>query len=156
FFANLFRPSEYSLVVEDERVMEEVRGGDAGKLEILFERYATSLFQYFLGVTGDRAASEDLVQEVFFRILKFRQTYRTQTTFRAWMYKVARNVYLDHAARSRSEAPLSGAEDALASGEAPADRQLERREETALLRRALASLPAEKREVLILSRFLEW
>ncbi|HUB33607.1 MAG TPA: RNA polymerase sigma factor [Bryobacteraceae bacterium] len=143
-------------MVEDERLMEEVRDGEVGKLEILFERYSSPLFKYFLNLTCDRAAAEDLVQEVFFRILKFRHTYRSETTFRAWMYQVGRNVYLDQATRRRSESALPEGAAELASGEMPADRQLEKRQEAALVRRALASLPAEKREVLILSRFLEW
>ncbi len=66
-------------MVEDERVMEEVRDGEVGKLEILFERYSSSLFKYFLNLTSDRATAEDLVQEVFFRILKFRHTYRAES-----------------------------------------------------------------------------
>jgi RNA polymerase sigma factor (sigma-70 family) len=143
-------------MVEDERVMEQVRDGEVGKLEILFERYSSSLFKYFLNLTSNRATSEDLVQEVFFRILKFRRTYRAQSTFRAWMYQVGRNVYLDHATRHKSESTLPEGAMEVASGEMPADRQLLQRQETALLRRALASLPPEKREVLILSRFLEW
>ncbi len=143
-------------MVEDERVMEEVRDGEVGKLEILFERYSPALFKYFLNLTCDRAAAEDLVQEVFFRILKFRHTYRAETTFRAWMYQVGRNVYLDQVSRRHSESALPEGVPEPASAEIPADRRLQQRQETALVRRALASLPPEKREVLILSRFLEW
>ncbi len=141
--------------MEDEQAMQEVRAGDVGKLETLFDRHSRSLFRYFLNLTGDRAASEDLVQEVFFRILKYRHTYQPQTSFRAWLYQVGRNVYLDHAARHKGEVALADNAE-LASAEIPADRQAERRQEAALLRRALAALPQEKREVLIMSRYLEW
>ena len=141
--------------MEDEQVMQEVRAGGVGKLEVLFDRHSRALFRYFLHLTSDRAASEDLVQEVFFRILKYRHTYQPETSFRAWMYQVGRNVYLDHAGRHKGEVALPEYAAEMSSGEMPADRQVQQRQETALLRRALAALPPEKREVLVMSRFLE-
>ena len=134
--------------------MQEVRAGQVGKLEILFDRHNRALFRYFLHLTGDRSASEDLVQDVFFRILKYRHTYQAETSFRAWMYQIGRNVHMDHAGR-RTELPLPETVHEVASTAAGADRQLETRQETARLRRALAALPKEKREVLVMSRFLE-
>lgn len=135
--------------------MQEVRAGNVGKLEVLFDRHSRALFRYFLHLTGDRAASEDLVQEVFFRILKYRHTYQPETSFRAWMYQVGRNVYLDQAGRHKGEVALPEYAAEMSSGETPADRQVQHRQETALLHRALAALPPEKREVLVMSRFLE-
>ena len=135
--------------------MQEVRAGSVGKLEVLFDRHSRPLFRYFLHLTSDRAASEDLVQEVFFRILKYRHTYQPDTSFRAWMYQVGRNVYLDHAGRRKGEVALPEYAAELSSAETPADRQVQQRQETALLRRALAALPPEKREVLVMSRFLD-
>jgi RNA polymerase sigma-70 factor (ECF subfamily) len=93
------------------------------------------------------------VQEVFFRILKYRHTYQPETSFRAWMYQVGRNVYLDHAGKRKAEVGLPEHAAELSSGETPADRQVQQRQETVLLRRALAALPPEKREVLVMSRF---
>jgi len=141
--------------MEDEQAMQQVRDGEIGKLELLFDRHHRALYHYFLHLTGNRAASEDLVQEVFFRILKYRQTYRTETSFRAWMFRIGRNAYVDQAGRQRSEAALLESTPEMdAPGSAP-DRQMENQEETALLRRALAELPSEKREVIVMSRFLD-
>ena len=140
--------------MEDEQVMLAVRGGEVGKLEILFERHHRSLFRYFVHLSGNAAVSEDLVQDVFFRILKYRHTYQAETSFRAWMYQIGRNVYMDHAGK-RAELPLPESIHELASAAIAADRQMETREETVRLRRALAGLPKEKREVLVMSRFLE-
>jgi RNA polymerase sigma-70 factor (ECF subfamily) len=141
--------------VEDEQVMQEVRAGSVGKLEVLFDRHSRALFRYFLHLTSDRAASEDLVQEVFFRILKYRHTYQPETSFRAWMYQVGRNVYLDHAGKRKAEVGLPEYAAEMTSSEVPADRQVQQRQETVLLHRALAALPPEKREVLVMARFLE-
>jgi RNA polymerase sigma factor (sigma-70 family) len=141
--------------VEDERLMQEVRDGDTGKLEPLFDRHHRALFHYFLHLTANRSVSEDLVQEVFFRILKYRHTYQPDMSFRAWIFQVGRNVYLDHTGRYKGEVALPEEVVELRTADTPPDRQAQNKQETALLRRALASMPSEKREVLIMSRFMD-
>src|SRR3981081_2837266 len=54
--------------MSDEELMAQVRSGVGEMLGVLFERYHVPLFNFYLKLTGDRPASEDLVQEVFFRI----------------------------------------------------------------------------------------
>jgi DNA-directed RNA polymerase specialized sigma24 family protein len=61
--------------VEDELTMCEVREGAVGKLELLFDRHYPGILRYFQYLTSNRTLSEDLAQEVFFRVLKYRQTY---------------------------------------------------------------------------------
>jgi RNA polymerase sigma factor (sigma-70 family) len=141
--------------VEDEQVMQEVRSGNVGKLEVLFDRHSRGLFRYFMHLTANRAASEDLVQEVFFRILKYRHTYQPETSFRAWMYQIGRNVFMDQAGKRKAEVALPENAFELSSAEAPPDRQYQDKQEATLLYRALAALPREKREVLVMSRFLD-
>jgi RNA polymerase sigma factor (sigma-70 family) len=141
--------------VEDEYLMQEVRAGDVGKLETLFDRHHRPLFRYFLHLTGNRAASEDLVQDVFFRILKYRHTYQTGASFRAWLYQVGRNAYIDYAGKHKGEVTLPENIAELTCPSDPPDRQLQSKQESVLLHRALACLPPEKREVLVMSRFLD-
>jgi len=135
----------------DEELMLEVRNGTGVLLGVLFDRYHAPLFNFYCKSTGDRAASEDLVQEVFYRILKYRHTYRPGTPFRTWLYHIARNARLDRLKKQASEKKLE-AETSISD---PTPITLERKQETALLHRALMRLPDEKREVLILSRFQE-
>jgi len=135
--------------------MREVRDGKVESLETLFDRHHRALFHYFLHLTSNRAASEDLVQEVFFRILKYRQSYQPGTPFRAWLFQIGRNAYLDQAGRHKGEVAWPEQAPDFTSQELAPDRQLEDKQEAALLRQALAALPPEKREVLIMSRFLE-
>jgi len=102
-------------------------------------------------MTQDRTVSEDLVQEVFLRILRYRQTYRPGTTFRTWMYQIARNTRIDQVRKVRPESPLA----IEPSAPTRASDSAERHQEAQLLQRALMQLPEDKREVLILSRFQE-
>ena len=135
--------------------MQDVRGGNVGRLELLFDRHHRALFRYFMHLTSDRALSEDLVQDVFFRILKYRHTYQPATSFRAWMYQIGRNAFMDQAGKRKSEVALPENAGEFTAADAPPDRQYQNKEETALLHRALAALPREKREVLVMSRFLD-
>lgn len=133
--------------------MQEVRAGNVGKLETLFDRHHRALFRYFMHLTGNRAVSEDLVQEVFFRILKYRHTYQPETTFRAWMYQIGRNVHMDQQGKRKAEVAMPENAGEFGSSDMLQDRQVQNRQEVALLHRALAALPREKREVLVMSRF---
>jgi RNA polymerase sigma-70 factor (ECF subfamily) len=137
--------------ISDEELMLQVREGIGEMLGVLFDRYQQPLFSFFVRLTGDRSLSEDLVQDVFYRILRYRHTYKPGSAFRSWMYQVARNARQDSLHRQRSETPL---EESLHPAVVPRDTVAEE-QESVLLRRALLALPEEKREVLLLSRFQE-
>lgn len=135
----------------DEELMLQVREGVGEMLAVLFDRYQSPLFNFYCRLTGDRATSEDLVQDVFFRILKYRQSYRPGTPFRTWIYQIARNARQDyhrkHPAALPFEPEMSPAVLSIDAAEAE--------QQAALLHKALLMLPEEKREVLLLSRFQE-
>ena len=83
--------------------MLAVRDGDVERIGVLFDRHHRMLFNFFLRLTANRGLSEDLVQEVFFRMLKYRQTFQAGTNFTAWMYQIARNAHLDQSRKRRLE-----------------------------------------------------
>ena len=76
--------------------MVKVRDGDLDRLGMLFERYKRPLYGFFYGLSRDRDLSEDLVQNTFFRILKYRHLFRGEGDFKTWMFHIARNVNNDH------------------------------------------------------------
>ena len=140
----------------DEHVMLAVRNGDVEKLGLLFERHHRALFDFFAKMTGSRAVAEDLVQDVFFRILKYRETFRAESRFKTWMFHIARNARFDYYRKHGSErAAFEGGKDELQSSAALPGLELEQEEQTTLLQCALFKLPPEKREILVLSRYQE-
>jgi len=140
-------------VMTDNVLMEEVKEGKVEKLAVLFEKYHVQLFNFFLRLTGNRGASEDLVQDVFLRILKYRTTYKGQSKFTVWMYQIARNAHIDYLRKSKGELSLDDQWDEVMETEpTPLDR-LERGQDVKLMQEALARLPLKKREVLVLSRY---
>jgi RNA polymerase sigma-70 factor (ECF subfamily) len=132
--------------------MKRVQAGETAQVAVLFERHHVGLFRYLLGLTGNRALSEDLVQEVFVRVIKYAHSYDTGQAFVVWIYGIARHACFDSQNKRRREVfdhPMHDIE----SGEPMPDEIMTRKENTKLLQEALRRLPPERREVLLLSRF---
>jgi RNA polymerase sigma-70 factor (ECF subfamily) len=134
--------------------MIAVRAGDIARLGELFERHHRPLYGFFVRLTNQPSVSEDLVQVVFYRILKYRHTYRDEGKFSAWIYHLARKVTADHY-RKNAAAPVAAdpvtLHDHPDAGPSP-DARAATTDDLGLLRQALARLPSEHREVLVLSR----
>ena len=125
--------------------MRAVRDGDVGQLGVLFERYHGPVFDFLSRMTGDRLAAEDMVQDVFMRILKYRATFRDDGSFETWLFRIARNARADYFRQRPPVDPL--ADDVLDRPEpkpGPA-RRLEAARDRARLRRALMQLREDKR-----------
>jgi RNA polymerase sigma factor (sigma-70 family) len=141
----------------DRALMLAVRDGDVELFGVLFDRYHQRLYEFFYRLGSSAASSEDLVQEVFLRMLKYRKTFRADSEFRGWMYRIARTVRIDRFKSQRDETPLTeGNPDGAGQSGSPApDGYIEARERAELLERALLRLSEDKREILILARFQE-
>jgi RNA polymerase sigma-70 factor (ECF subfamily) len=141
--------------ITDNALMLKVKNGDSDRLGLLFERYNRALFSFFFRLTGQFEVSEDLVQNVFLRILKYRHTYTGDGEFKTWMYHLARNVHADHYRKNKK---LGFADDYTnlenkLRDDYNQEEQTQKAEEMHLLQEALSHLEVEKREVLVLSRF---
>jgi RNA polymerase sigma-70 factor (ECF subfamily) len=141
--------------MSDHELMLAVHHGDLDRMSDLFDRYHRSLFNYFLEFTGKREVSEDLVQEVFYKMLKYRNTYRNQGNFKSWMYTIARNSKIDYYRKCKKHSVLDEINsETFADKENPLT-NIEEKSNLFFLKKALFMLPEEKREVLVLSRFQE-
>jgi len=138
---------------DDEQIMIQVQGGQVAMLAILFERHHVRLYNFFLRLSGDRSLSEDLVQEVFLRVLKYRATFRGDSKFSTWMYQIGRNALIDQLRARRPEMPIDEAWEQTPCLQPRPEQRAESDQEADLLARALEKLPLRKREVLLLSRF---
>lgn len=141
--------------VSDAQIMLQVRDGEIGMLGTLFQRHNVALFNYFLRLSAKRAFSEDMVQEVFLRVLKYRQTYRGESEFKVWLFRIARNAWIDHLRKKRF-VRFSLDENNLpepVSNDPLPQQVLEEEQRRNLLKQALGQLTPDKREVLVLSRY---
>lgn len=137
--------------------MLKVKAGNLDLMGLLFERYHRPLFGFLYHTTGQVAHSEDLVQTVFYRMLKYRHTFSGDGEFRTWMFHLARNVVNDAFKKNQKTSYQSDMAPLLDHvSEAPeAESKMEVEEQNQELHRALQLLSNEHREVLILSRFQE-
>jgi RNA polymerase sigma-70 factor (ECF subfamily) len=145
---------------DHERMAAVARGNLDGMNEIYQNRYR-SLFRFFFRLTSRQATAEDLVHEVFLRMIRYRHTYqqeeesgKTAGAFEAWMYRIARNTLADHARKHRHEiAPGDRELESIASSRPTPFESTAKRQDLALLYRALRELPEDKRELIVLTRF---
>jgi RNA polymerase sigma factor (sigma-70 family) len=80
----------------DEKIMLRVKEGHLSELTELFERYHIRLYNFFLRLTLDEAGSQDLVQNLFYRLIRYRQSWQPESgSFQSWIFRMARNVHAD-------------------------------------------------------------
>ena len=138
--------------VTDEELMLAVRNGDLERLGVLFERYQHRLFGFGYWMLDDRVAAQDIVQEVFVRVLKYRHKYRDSGSFEAWMFQIARNACADFLKKRLTMCNVDDVPDAnvLDHGH---EARFRRNETLAVLREAMMKLPPDKRELIVLTRY---
>jgi len=163
FLCNLFSQSQCILLntnkrapldqSSDKNIMFQVRDGDIDQLQHLFHRHHARLYNFFVGMTNNRVASQDLTQEVFLRILRFRHTFKGNGSFASWMFRIARNVGMDYFRKSKQADPLYDVENELVSDDLDPLEESTKSQEMKILRAALQRISVHHREVLIMNRF---
>lgn len=138
----------------DNALMLKVKDGDLDKLGLLFERYHRRLYHYFYRLTNRRDVSEDLVQSVFERILKYRSTYTDNGSFTTWIFRIARNLQIDHYRRHEKDKEVDLFDDwEQLEGDGFESEHKQQSRKMKMLKKALDQLDDTKKQTLVLSRF---
>ena len=144
--------------VSDEQLIRWVADGDASCLGTLFERHHRAVYRFCVHMTHSRTLSEDLVQEVFMRLLKHASSFRGEGSCKAWIFNIARNVAFDQLRKSGTEVESNEESEESASAQLIDHRSSEQvvagHQNLQLVERALAEIPAAAREVIWLGRFV--
>jgi RNA polymerase sigma-70 factor (ECF subfamily) len=136
--------------------MLKVKEGEIQKLGLLYERYKKRLFGFFYQMNKDASLSEDLVQNVFMKILKYKHTYTEDSKFVVWIFQIARNASNDSFRKSKKNIhkdiddvgySLNGTDDI--------QEVIIKQENTRTLKRAIELLSPEKKELIVLSKIKE-
>ncbi len=141
------------IVESDSDLMVQVSQGRVAAMGELFERHHAALYRFCLRLTGNRAESEDLVQDVFMKMLKHKDSFKHDQAFTPWMYRIAHNVAVDHLRRSSRAAQPEEDLDTRPSELPGSEERVAEHEQVSLVRRALLALPPDRREVLLMSRY---
>ncbi len=140
-----------SIHTEDSALMLRYKDGDVAAFEILYRRHNDSLYRYLLRLSQNRAAAEDVFQEVWSKIIKSRENYRPTARFSTFLFRVAHNCFIDYVRRNKRHThnatidpdsrPNPGDEPELATEKDFAKRRMTD---------ALQLLPEEQRDVFLL------
>lgn len=117
----------------------------------LFERHKDRIYSIALRYSGDPAASQDITQETFLKLFAAIRTFRGESTFESWLYRLVVNACLDHRRKSKRLAPfVESVLDLLHAPGASALDRVMRDEMSGHLKTAVDTLPPEQRMVVVL------
>ena len=138
----------------DNEIMLKVKSGNLEMLGLLYERYKKWLYNFFQQMYCNPDISEDLVQNVFVRILKYKHTYTEDSNFVTWLFQIARNEshsYYNKHIKNRASNDLDTISYKLSESQ-NSHENLEVIESVKMLNQALEKLPYEKKEIITLSK----
>ena len=134
-------------LLTDESLFSKVQNGQLDACGLLYSRYKKPLLGYFYNNIFDESKSEDLVQAVFEKVIKYKKNFSGNGSFRSWLFTIARNTYIDDfnaRKRTRSVDIL----DHDFAHEEHGEHQMIENEKADLLQKALKMLDDDKREML--------
>ncbi len=157
-FARAVRTRTVATVSDDEdaQLMLAYARGEMRAFETLYARHRGALYRYLVRQARDGEIANDLFQEVWSRVIVNRARYEPRAKFRTFLFTLAHNCFIDHCRRVKSRPGGIGIEEADSADMLPApeesqpDSVLSRREASSRYRAALATLPAEQRDVYLL------
>jgi len=138
----------------DDDLMLAFGRGDSRAFDQLYERYCKPLYRYLLHALGDRAAADDLYQDVWSRIIRARQNFRRGHGFKRWAFRIAHNRLVDHWRQLERQATVAdnGLDRLAGDAHSRPDQHAEHNERAEQLRAALMALPTEQREAFLLQQ----
>lgn len=142
--------------MDDEELMRSIQAGEIDNLGILYEKYKKGLYSYFIHLHQSAFVAEDLVQNVFERILKYRAQFKGDGNLRSWIYQIARNVSSDFFRKEKKHraSEVNPSLNVVSKQPDPFDK-LEVADKKNQLHSALAQLSSDKREVVMLVKIGE-
>lgn len=150
--------------ISDEEVMKKFQSGKPGNFEILLKRHSGGILRFIMKMTGgNKAHGEDLLQEIFLKVIERKDRYDSEQKFTTWLYSIARNHCIDYL-RSESfrrhsslDAPLSVSDEGgdsvleiVESKDRDQEDNIYDREVGELIDKGVKSLKQEFKEVFIL------
>ena len=132
----------------DEELMQIVSGGNLDAMTAIFDRYHVRLYNFYYQKIKDVAICEDLTQNVFLKVIKYKHSYKGGK-FVSWIFKIARNLFYDHYQEQKKTQPFEDIDDV--SSELN-DETVEKQEEVSHLMKVLNNLNDKDKELIVMNR----
>jgi RNA polymerase sigma-70 factor, ECF subfamily len=140
---------------DDRALVDACLAGDTSSFDVLVERHRRHVYQVCYRFVGNHEDASDLAQDVFLRAYRALRTFKGQSAFSTWLYRVAVNVCLNRvSARQPAIESLDLREHPDVAAELP-DGAVLRLERAATVRAAIARLPRKQRATMILRMYHE-
>jgi len=139
----------------DLEIMRRVQSGETQLMGILYERHKLNLFNYFLRCTNSRAKSEDMVHNVFLKVMKNVKHFNGTGEFKYWLFRIARNIWIDNTKKKEPMLKAVSIDHVQMDNDhqdETGDRSMKELQKIKL-QKALRCLSEEKRDAIILSRY---
>ncbi len=136
-----------------EALVKGAQDGDAASLAALYEHFYDKIFRYVSFKTGNSNESEDIVEDVFLKMLESIGSFRWQGhPFSSWLFRIAHNLVVDHFRKRsrRKQVPLEDVAELVGSTSHDVDSRLDVKASLARVQDAMSELTALQREVLSL------
>ncbi|MDQ4078537.1 MAG: sigma-70 family RNA polymerase sigma factor [Chloroflexota bacterium] len=141
---------------DDGVLIRRARDGDTEAFGTLYVRYLDPIYRYIYFRMGEQSEAEDITEQVFLKAWEALPGYEQRGhPFSSWLYRIAGNMVVDYHRRAET-VRLAEVADEVIMQEMPVNpaEQVIRREEMATLAKAIAQLPDEQQQTIIL-RFIE-
>ncbi|WP_282085604.1 RNA polymerase sigma factor [Aquimarina algiphila] len=136
--------------LNDEELMILVSNGKLDMMSVLFDRYHIKIFNFLFKMTRDKEVSQDITQEVFYKAIKYRASYK-KGKFSSWIYTIARNIFTDYYQRQKNKDERFDTIEYKIEQKEPD--QMDIKETNEELKRALNQLSNVDRELVIMNRY---
>ncbi|HEY7953832.1 MAG TPA: sigma-70 family RNA polymerase sigma factor [Polyangia bacterium] len=147
------RPAEKPAGESDEALMLRYQSGDERAFDALYRRHAPRVHGFLVRLTGDRARADDLLQIAWLHVHRARGSFRAGERFTAWLYTIANNARRDEGRRSGRDRAILTADGELPEPASAALAPVSDGPDPERVKAALARLPANYREVIVLHRW---
>ncbi|QQR91928.1 MAG: sigma-70 family RNA polymerase sigma factor [Myxococcales bacterium] len=133
--------------------MQAYRQGNPEGFDMLLSRYQKAIFAFIYRFTQNAAHSEELLQEVFMKVIAAAPTYKAKASFKTWLYTIARRSCIDHARKAKHRRTQAFVETVHEDPQASPDTGLRQKNLQQGIADALAKLSTEQREVFLLREY---
>ena len=144
----------------DAELLRAVIEGDTTAYRGLVEKYQGRVYSMVYGMLRNREDARDVTQEAFVKGFRNLQSFRLESSFYTWLYRIAMNLAIDHTRKKKRQAAagfdegiaardLDGAISELHHGDSPR-KSLERKKLMSVIMDALEKLPADQKQVILL------
>ena len=132
----------------DEELMHDVAGGNLDAMTFIFERYHLRIFNFLVQMTRDKEVAEDLTQNVFYKVIRYRTSYNGGQ-FVSWIFKIARNLFSDYYHKQKKMQSDTTIENVMDSAVVTSEQKTD---DLNHLQLALSRLKIEERELIVMNR----